>query len=48
MVFYLIPIDEVQTWSYASLRVNPPRNNQCRRIRYAADYEIARVSVVAA
>lgn len=45
---YLIPIDDVQTRSHASLRVNPPRNNQSRRIRYAADYEIAKVSVVAA
>ena len=44
---YLIPIDDVQTRSYASLRIDPPRNNQRRRIRYAADYEIAKVSVVA-
>jgi hypothetical protein len=32
----------------AKRRVDPPRNHQRRRIRYAADYEIARVSVVAA
>ena len=45
---YLIPIAEVPTRSYAKLRVDPARNNQRRRIRYAADYEIAKVSVVAA
>ncbi len=44
---YLVPIDDVQTRSHAKLRVDPPRNNQRRRIRFAADYEIAKVSVVA-
>ena len=45
---YLVPIGDVPTRSYAKLRVEPPRNNQRRRIRLAADYEIAKVSVVAA
>ena len=45
---YLIPIAAVPTRSYAKLRVDPPRNNQRRGIRFAADYEIAKVSVVAA
>jgi hypothetical protein len=43
---YLIPIKHVPTRSHAKLRVDPPRNNQRRRIRFAADYEIAKVSVV--
>jgi PD-(D/E)XK endonuclease len=44
---YLVPIGDVPTRSHARLRVEPPRNNQRRRIRLAADYEIAKVSVVA-
>ena len=44
---YLIPIGELPNRVTASLRVSAPRNNQRRRIRYAADYEIAKVSVVA-
>jgi hypothetical protein len=43
---YLIPIEDVPTRSYAKLRVEPPRNNQRRRIRFAADYEIAKVTGV--
>jgi len=43
---YLVPIDAVPTRNSAALRVTPPRNNQRRFIRYAADYEIAKVSVV--
>ena len=40
---YLIPIADVPLTARGSLRVDPPRNNQRRRIRYAIDYEIATV-----
>ncbi len=43
---YLVPIGDVPTRSHASLRVDPPRNHQRQRIRFAADYEIAKVTVV--
>lgn len=42
---YLIPIEAASLRGRGSLRVDPPRNNQSRRIRFAADYEIARVAV---
>jgi hypothetical protein len=45
---YLIPMSDLKTRSMAKLRVEPPRNNQRRFIRFASDYEIAKVSVVAA
>ena len=45
---YLIPISELSNRVSAALRVDPPRNNQRRFIRFAADYEIAKVSVVGA
>jgi hypothetical protein len=41
---YLIPIEDVPLKSAAYLRVHAPRNNQRRGIRFAADYEIARVT----
>jgi hypothetical protein len=40
---YLIPIDDLPLRSQAYLRVNAPRNNQRRGIRFAADYEVGRV-----
>jgi hypothetical protein len=40
---YLVPIDDLPTTARASLRVDAPKNNQRRRIRNAADYEIATV-----
>lgn len=40
---YLLPIEDVRTHSGAYLRVTPPQNGQRKRIRYAKDYEIARV-----
>jgi hypothetical protein len=43
---YLIPIQQLQTRRQGTLRVDPPRNNQYRYVRLAADYEIAKVSVV--
>lgn len=44
---YLLPIEDVLTRSGAYLRVEPPRNGQHKHIRYAKDYEIARVECVA-
>lgn len=41
---YLIPVDDLPLKSQAYLRVDEPRNNQRRGIRFAADYEIARVT----
>jgi hypothetical protein len=41
---YMVPIDDVPLKATAYLRVEPPRNNQSKRIRYAADYQIARVT----
>jgi hypothetical protein len=40
---YLIPIDEVPTEHVGSLRAEPARNAQTKRIRPAADYEICKV-----
>jgi hypothetical protein len=42
---YLIPIDAVPNKSGASLRVRPSRNNQRRCVRWAADFELVRVSL---
>jgi hypothetical protein len=42
---YLVPIADVQTRRTGALRVDPPRNNQYRRIRPASTYEIASVDV---
>ena len=43
---YLVPIDDMPTKGRGSLRVDPPRNHQQRRIRLAAPYEIARFEVI--
>lgn len=40
---YLVPIAAVATTWMASLRVEPPRNCQKRRIRSAAEYEIGTI-----
>lgn len=40
---YLIPILGFCCRRRGALRVDPPRNNQRRRIRLASDYEIARI-----
>jgi hypothetical protein len=42
---YLVPIDDLRARSSASLRVDPPRNNQLKRVRFAADYEIGRIAI---
>jgi hypothetical protein len=39
---YLIPVDQVPR-DRAYLRVSPPLNGQRKRIRYASDFEVARV-----
>jgi hypothetical protein len=36
---YLVPVDEVGT-RQAYLRVDPTRNNQSRKVRWAQDYEV--------
>jgi PD-(D/E)XK endonuclease len=38
---YVVPCDET-TLTYVTLRVEPATNNQSKRIRWAADYELAR------
>jgi len=43
---YLVPLEDVSTRACAQLRVDPPRNSQYRRIRLAAQYEIARFEVL--
>jgi hypothetical protein len=45
---YLVPIEDLQIRRQGTLRVDLPRNNQYRRVRFAQDYEIAKVSAVAA
>lgn len=45
---YLVPIGDIPVKVQGALRVEPPRNNQRRRIRYAAEYELARVRVTRA
>jgi hypothetical protein len=44
-VVYLIPIRDVDNTTKAWLRVDPPKNNQHDRVRWAADYEIGRVAI---
>ena len=42
---YLVPIDELPGTRRAFLRIDSPRNHQRRGIRFAAQYEIARVAI---
>jgi hypothetical protein len=44
---YVVPIEDLPNRTMAMLRVDPPRNGQTRRVRLAADYEVARVSTSA-
>jgi hypothetical protein len=37
---YLLPISDVNTSCACSLRIDPPKNNQQKRIRWAKDYEV--------
>jgi hypothetical protein len=45
---YLIPIEDLPLRRLGALRVDPPRNGQRKRIRFAADYEIGRVPITRA
>jgi hypothetical protein len=42
---YLVPIMHLPVQRRGSLRVDPPKNNQIDRIRFAADYEVGRVAI---
>jgi PD-(D/E)XK endonuclease len=42
---YLIPVEDVPNRASGALRVAAPRNGQQKRIRFARDYEIARVAL---
>jgi len=42
---YVVPIGDVTTTWMATLRVEPARNGQRKRIRLASDYQIATVEV---
>jgi hypothetical protein len=44
---YLVPLEDVPTRSAVALRVLPSRNRQRKKIRWAADYEIAEVAITA-
>jgi hypothetical protein len=44
---YLVPIEDLPTRRSAALRVKPARNSQVRKIRPAAKYRVASVTVVA-
>ncbi len=37
---YLVPIGDAKTRSSAMLRIEPPKNNQVRNVRWAKDYQI--------
>jgi hypothetical protein len=41
---YLVPIADASLRRSAALRVEPPRNSQRRRIRFASDYRIGTVA----
>ncbi len=43
---YLLPIEEAPVKAAIALRVDPPRNNQQKRIRYATDYEVASIKLI--
>ena len=42
---YLVPIHDLAVERQGALRVEAPRNNQRRFIRFASDYEVARVNL---
>jgi hypothetical protein len=41
---YLVPVRDAQTY-YGWLRLDPTRNNQRRRVKFAAEYEIERWTI---
>jgi hypothetical protein len=42
---YLVPILHLPVQRCGALRVDPPKNNQFDRIRFAADYEVGRIAI---
>ncbi len=42
---YLVPIEDLRTRREGALRVDPPRNGQKRKIRYAEDYLVRRIEI---
>lgn len=42
---YLVPISDLPGRRQALLRYDPPRNRQRRGVRFAAQYEVARVAI---
>ena len=42
---YMVPIADVPVIKQAALRVDQPRNRQSKRIRFASQYEIARIDL---
>ena len=42
---YLVPIAAAPLRTQAHLRIEPTRNSQRRRIRFAADYEVGRIRI---
>jgi PD-(D/E)XK nuclease superfamily protein len=44
---YLVPVEDAQVRKQGTLRLTPAKNGQKRRVRVAAEYEIAEVSVKA-
>jgi len=42
---YVVPIGDVDNTTECWLRVDPPLNNQAVKVRWAADYEIGRISI---
>ena len=40
---FLVPIEDVGARCECALRIEPPKNNQVRRVRFASDYLIAKV-----
>jgi hypothetical protein len=44
---YLIPISDLPNRRMATLRIAPPLNSQYEKVRFAIDYEIALVDLVA-
>jgi hypothetical protein len=45
---YLVPIEDVPVRREGALRVDPARNGQAHRVRLAANYQIARISLATA
>jgi hypothetical protein len=42
---YVIPMSDIATKRQCWLRIEPPKNNQARAIRWARDYEIGTVAI---